>query len=126
MVNSSVSRQWFCERYAMNALKVHGGGAELERTSRSVGLLGQYGPTGMARLSGLEGKCSPDDIDLSSSASQSEKTVEQRGDGLVDVVSTRSERGFSRLDLLIALRRYFMKSRTDALLRLSFLACSSY
>jgi hypothetical protein len=72
----------------MKALRVHGGGAEFARTSRNVGLRGQYGPTGMARLNGLDGKCSPEDINPSSSASQSDRTVEQRGDGSLDVVST--------------------------------------
>jgi hypothetical protein len=68
----------------------------------------------MARLNGLDGldgKWSPEDINPSSSASQSDRTVEQRGDGSRDVVSMCSDGGFSRLDLdlLIALRRYFME-----------------
>lgn len=37
MVNSRVSRQWFCDRYAIKALRVHGGGEVLERISHSVG-----------------------------------------------------------------------------------------
>ena len=40
----------------MNAVSVHGGGAVFDKTSCNVGLRGQYGPEGIARLSGLEGK----------------------------------------------------------------------
>jgi len=91
----------------VNAPRVHGGGAVLDRTSCSVGLRGQYGPGGIARLSGLEGRKSPDDMNPSSSASQSERTDEQRGEVSRDVC-TYSEAGFRCFDLRIALRRYFM------------------
>ena len=64
----------------MKAPSVHGGGAEFASTSRSVGLRGQYGPAGMARLSGLDGRLSPDDMN-SSSASQSKTTAEHLGEG---------------------------------------------
>jgi hypothetical protein len=37
MVNSSVSMQWFCDKNAMKALKVHGGGETPRRMSVSVG-----------------------------------------------------------------------------------------
>jgi hypothetical protein len=40
----------------MNELSVHGGGAEFESTSCKVGRLGQYGPEGIATLSGREGR----------------------------------------------------------------------
>lgn len=61
-MNSRVSRQWFCERYAINADKVHGGGALLARISERFGRLGQYWPVvekgivrgGIATLNGLE------------------------------------------------------------------------
>lgn len=60
-MNSRVSRQWFCERYAMNADNVHGGGALLARISERFGRLGQYCPVaekgdvrGIATLSGLD------------------------------------------------------------------------
>jgi len=79
-VNSKVSRQWFCDRYAVKALRVHGGGAVFARTSCNVGRRGQYGPEGIERLNGLEGTNSPEDMKPSSSASQSERTYEQRGD----------------------------------------------
>lgn len=112
MVNSRVSKQWFCERYAMKALSVHGGGAVLARTSCNVGRRGQYGPAGIARLSGLEGRKSPDDMNPSSSASQSERTDEQRGEVSLEVsledVYRDSEGGFRYLAFRIALRRYFM------------------
>jgi hypothetical protein len=51
-----------------------------DRTSCNVGFRGQYGPAGMARLRGLEGRNSPEDMKPSSSASQSSKTDEQRGE----------------------------------------------
>lgn len=60
-MNSRVSRQWFCERYAMNADNVHGGGELLARISERFGRRGQYclvdvkgAVRGMATLSGLE------------------------------------------------------------------------
>ena len=37
MVNSRVSRQWFCDKYAINALRVYGGDDSLERISDNVG-----------------------------------------------------------------------------------------
>ena len=37
MVNSSVSRQWFCERNAMKAVNVHGAGAVFDNISCSDG-----------------------------------------------------------------------------------------
>jgi len=84
-MNSKVSKQWFCDRYAMNAVNVHGGGAVFDSTSCSVGRRGQYGPDGMDRLNGLDGRKSPEDMKPSSSASQSERTDEQRGDVSLDV-----------------------------------------
>jgi hypothetical protein len=66
----------------MKALSVHGDGDSSARTSRSVGSRGQYGPIGIERLTDLEvGKS--DDMKPSSSASQSERTEEQRGDAQV-------------------------------------------
>lgn len=92
----------------MKAASVHGGGAVFERTSSNVGLRGQYGPAGMATLSGREGRNSRD-MKLSSSVSQSERTEEQLGDdSLEDVVVRRNDGGFLLLDLLIACLRYFM------------------
>jgi hypothetical protein len=38
MVNSRFSRQWFCDRKAMNELSVHGGGAVFARISERFGL----------------------------------------------------------------------------------------
>lgn len=97
----------------MNALSVHGGGAVSESTSSRVGRRGQYGPAGIARLSGLEGRKSPDDMKpCSSSASQSERTDEQRGDTSRGEVWRYSEGGFRCFDLRIALRRYFMGTST--------------
>lgn len=65
----------------------------------------------MDRLSGLEGKKSPEDMKPSSSASQSDRTDEQRGDVSPDDVFRWSEGGFRLFDLRIALRRYFMGAR---------------
>jgi hypothetical protein len=96
----------------MKALRVHGGGAVFARTSCSVGRRGQYGPAGIDRLRGLEGANSPDDMKPSSSASQSERTDEQRVDVSLDSVGRCSEGGF-RFDLRIALRRYFMGTRVE-------------
>jgi hypothetical protein len=105
MVNSKVSRQWFCERYAVKALRVHGGGAVLSRTSCRVGRRGQYGPE-MERLSGLDGTCSPEDMKPSSSASQSDNAEEQLGDASLDWYIWGSCAGGSlSFDLLIAIRR---------------------
>src|SRR6187402_537226 len=95
----------------MNALSVHGGGAVFDKTSCNVGRRGQYGPEGIARLKGLEGKKSPEDMKPSSSASQSERTDEQRGDVSPDDIFRWSEGGFMSFDLRIALRRYFMGTR---------------
>jgi hypothetical protein len=69
-VNSSVSKQWFRDRYAIKALKVHGGGAESARTSCNVGRRGRYGPEGI-KVKGLDGRNSAEDMKPSSSASQS-------------------------------------------------------
>ncbi len=95
----------------MKALSVHGGGAVFDRTSCRVGRRGQYGPKGIDRLSGLEGKNSPEDMKPSSSASQSERTDEQRGDVSPDDVFRWSEGGFRSFDLRIALLKYFMGTR---------------
>jgi hypothetical protein len=70
----------------MKAVSVHGGGATLFNTSCKLGRRGQYGPDGMVKLNGLEGAKSPDDMNPSSSASQSERTDEERGDVSLDVV----------------------------------------
>ena len=97
----------------MKALRVHGGGAVFARTSCSVGRRGQYGPVfGIDRLNGLEGTNSPEDMKPSSSASQSERTDEQRVDVSLDSVGRCNEGGF-RFDLRIALRRYFMGTRVE-------------
>jgi hypothetical protein len=68
----------------MKALSVHGGGAVFASTSCRVGRRGQYGPAVIDRLGGLEGTRSPEDMNPSSSASQSDKTDEQRGDVSLD------------------------------------------
>jgi len=109
IVNSNVSRQWFCDKYAMKALSVHGGDAVFASTSCNVGRRGQYGPDGIERLRGLDCGRSPDDMKPSSSASQSERTDEQRGDvSLMTGLARYKEGGFRCFDLRIALRRYFM------------------
>ncbi len=92
----------------MKALIVHGGGAVFDNTSCNVGRRGQYGPVGIDRLRGLDDAKSPEDMKLSSSASQSERTDEQRGDVSLDDMWMCNEGGFRILDLRIALRRYFM------------------
>jgi hypothetical protein len=93
----------------MKAASVHGGGAVFDRTSCNVGLRGQYGlPDGIDRLRGLDGRKSPEDMKPSSSASQSERTDEQRGEVSLDEVFRCNEGGFRLFDLRIALRMYFM------------------
>jgi hypothetical protein len=94
----------------MKALNVHGGGAELARTSCSVGRRGQYGPEGIATLNGLDGRKSLEDIKPSSSASQSDRTEEQYAECLLYAVDKYSVGGFCFLDLLIALLRYLMET----------------
>ena len=92
----------------MKALSVHGGDAVFAKTSCSVGRRGQYGPVGIERLKGLEGS-SPDDMKPSSSASQSDRTDEQRGDdSRMTGLARYNEGGFRCFDLRIALRRYCM------------------
>ena len=102
----------------MNALNVHGGGAVFDSTSCKVGRRGQYGPEGIDRLKGLDGRKSPDDMKPSSSASQSERTDEQRGDVSLDgCVYMYNDGGFRCLDCFdfrIALRRYFIGTRNGA------------
>jgi hypothetical protein len=94
----------------MKAASVHGGGAAFDRTSCNVGLRGQYGlPDGIDRLRGLDGRKSPEDMKPSSSASQSDRTDEQREVSL-DEVFRCNEGGFRLFDLRIALRRYFMST----------------
>lgn len=99
----------------MKAVSVHGGGAKSANTSCNVGRRGQYGPVGIVRLNGLEGARSPDDMNPSSSASQSERTDEQRGDvSLDDCVCMCNDGGvrcFDCLDFRVALRRYFIGTR---------------
>jgi hypothetical protein len=51
-MNSRVSRQWLLERYAMNAVSVHGEGDVLARISCSLGRRRQYGPVA-ERASGI-------------------------------------------------------------------------
>jgi hypothetical protein len=92
----------------VKALIVHGGGAVFDNTSCNVGRRGQYGPVGIDRLRGLDDAKSPEDMKLSSSASQSERMDEQRGDVSLDDMCMCNEGGFRILDLRIALRRYFM------------------
>ena len=112
IVNSNVSKQWFCDKYAMKALSVHGGDAVFASTSCSVGRRGQYGPAGIERLRGLDGCRSPDDMKPSSSASQSDRTDEQRGDvSFITGLAKFNEGGFRYFDLRIALRRYFMGTK---------------
>lgn len=94
----------------MNALRVHGGGAVFDRTSCSVGRRGQYGPEGIDRLSGLEGRKSPEDMKPSSSASQSDKTDEQRGEVSFEDVYRYRDGGFRCFAFLIAVRRYFIST----------------
>lgn len=96
----------------MNELRVHGGGEVSDRTSCSVGLRGQYGPAGIERLSGLDGRKSPEDMKpCSSSASQSERADEQLGEVSRVCVGKYSDGGFRCFALRIALRRYFMGTR---------------
>jgi hypothetical protein len=112
ILNSNVSKQWFCDKYCVKALSVHGGDAVFARTSCRVGRRGQYGPVGIERLKGLDGGSSPDDMKPSSSASQSDRTDEQRGDICFMTGLTRySEGGFRCFDFRIALRRYFMSTK---------------
>lgn len=112
-MNSKVSKQWFCDRYAIKAVRVHGGGAVFARTSCNVGRRGQYGPgLGIDRLSGLEGTKSPDDMKPSSSASQSERMDEQLGELSLDSVGRYREGGF-RFDLGMAFLRYFMGTHVE-------------
>ena len=114
MVNSSVSKQWFCDKYAMKAVSVHGGAAVFARTSSSVGRRGQYGPDGIERLSGLDIGSSPDDMKPSSSASQPDRTDEQRGDdSLMTGLARHKDGGLRCFDLCIALRKYFMGIKCD-------------
>ena len=92
MVNSKFSKQWLCERYAVKALRVQGGGAEFERTSGKVGRCGWYVEcvcivsSSTVTLSGGEGLTSSIDIVSSSSASQSDivrdDLDEDSGDGV--------------------------------------------
>jgi hypothetical protein len=87
MVNSSVSRQWFWDRKAIKAPRVYGGGALLDKMSRSdggdVGLVA-VGARGMsAMLGGL-------DAVMTESPSPSSKTddgcgEDSLGDGLGDI-----------------------------------------
>lgn len=86
---------------------VHGGGASSARTSCNVGRRPQYDPVGIDRLKGRDMK-SPEDMTPSSSASQSDRTDELRGDVSLDDTYMCSEGGFRIFDLRIALRRYFM------------------
>ncbi len=92
----------------MKALFVHGGGAVSNKISCNVGRRGQYGPVGIDRLKGLDGRKSPEDMKPSSSASQSERADEQRGDVSLDDVCMCNEGGFRFFDFRIALRKYFM------------------
>lgn len=96
----------------MKALSVHGGGAVSASTSCNVGRLGQYGPAGIARLNGLEGRKSPEDMNpCSSSASQSERTDEHLGETSRMGFCKYNDGGFRCFDLRIALRRYFMSTQ---------------
>jgi hypothetical protein len=91
----------------VKALNVHGGGASSDNTSCKVGRRAPCCPAGMARLKGLDDK-SPEDMKSSSSASQSERTDEQRGDVSLEDMWMCSEGGFRIFDFRIALRKYFM------------------
>ena len=92
----------------MKALIVHGGGAVFDNTSCNVGRRGQYGPVGIDRLRGLDDAKSPEDMKPSSSASQSERTDEQRGDVSRDDMCMCNAGGLRFFDFRIALRKYFM------------------
>lgn len=70
----------------MKALRDHGGDAVFDKTSCNVGRRTDAGPEEIARLCGLEGTKSPEDMKPSSSASQSDKTEEQRGEVSCTVV----------------------------------------
>ena len=109
----------------MKPVRVHGGGAVFDRTSCSVGRRGQYGPAGIATLSGREGRNSRDDMKPSSSASQSERTEEQVGEvSLEDLsVARRNDGGFLLLDLLIACLKYFMDTKLPSFWTILFFFC---
>lgn len=84
MVNSSVSRQWLLDRYAMNAASVHGDGDVLARISLRFGRLGQYGPCapvtlGIATLKGRGGDDSSADMSISSASSADQPSVKAEG-----------------------------------------------
>lgn len=81
-MNSRVSRQWFCDKYAVNALRVQGGGAVFDNISARVGTLMAGEPArGMPKLFGL-------DCDMVVSTSQSPRTEDggDMGVGLGDGV----------------------------------------
>ena len=68
----------------------------------------------MHTLKGREGGTSEEDMKPSSSASQSDWTEEQLGEGSREDVARYNDGGFRSLGLRIALRRYLMKmSVTD-------------
>lgn len=75
-----------------------------------MGRLEPYGPDGIERLNGLEGTNSPEDMNPSSSASQSDRTDEQRGEVSFDDGCRYSEGGFRCFAFRIAVRRYFMRT----------------
>ena len=73
-MNSSVSRQWLFERYAIKAVSVHGGGELFDKISFRDGRFAAHvcGREGMEIDMGCaEGASSPDIAPSSSSASQS-------------------------------------------------------
>ena len=89
----------------MKALSVHGGGAELERTSGRVGLGGYDGvsccmhSSARTTLEGREDLTSSIDV-ASSSASQSETTMDERGEvsgGGVERYDDCTVSGFRRI-----------------------------
>jgi hypothetical protein len=77
MVNSSVSRQWFWDRKAVKAPSVYGGGALLDKMSRSdggdVGLVAAEAGGMRAMLGGL-------DAVMTESPSPASKTDDGLGD----------------------------------------------
>lgn len=82
-MNSSVSKQWLFDKYAMKAASVHGGSAVFANISLKFGLRGQYGPCadfGIATDSGLAGGISSVDIDSTSSSSVSDPALEEKAE----------------------------------------------
>lgn len=82
MVNSSVSKQWLVDRYAIKAVNVHGAGAVFAKISRRFGRLGQHGPSrfGSLGITTLRGLDLDSSIDMAPSSSASQSPTEEQGD----------------------------------------------